>query len=145
MPPDTIGEGAALSSQPQVIRIGTGKMSWGAGPQVASILDAAKTAEKRAGELAARLKAADTSLTPLQSRTQALKSQLDARSSAGDNAAYNSLVPTYNAAVAEYNAAVAARNQIAQENNGVVAIHTYIVEHLDDRPGAFAWVQSHPL
>jgi hypothetical protein len=144
MPPDTVGDGAALASEPQVIKLGKGKMSWGAGSQVTSILDAAKAAEKKAGELTARLAAADAGITPLQARAQALKSQLESRLAAGDNSAYNSLVPTYNAAVAEYNAAVASRNQIAAENNSVVAVHTYIVEHLDDRPGVYAYVLASP-
>lgn len=145
MPPDTVGDGAALTSEPQVIKLGDGSKSYGAGAQVTSILDTAKAAETKAAQLTGNLKTADAGLTPLQSRAQALKSQMEARLAAGDNAGYNALVPTYNAAVAQYNDAINVRNQIAAENNNVVAVHTYIVEHLDDRRGVFAYVQSHPL
>ena len=145
MPPDTVGDGLTLSSDPQVIKLGDGTKSYGSGSQVMAILAAAEAAEQKAAKLAGELQKADAGLTPLQAKAQSLKSQMEARLAAGDTVAYNSLVPTYNAAVAEYNAAVAARNLMADENNAVVALHTYIIDHLDDRAGVFAYVQSNPM
>lgn len=145
MPPDTIGEGTTLESKPQVFRLGDGSGSYGAGAQVARILETAEAAESEAEKSEERLRSADTGLKTLEAETRSLKTRLDALAAAGDTAGYNALVPAYNASAEKYNAAVASRNALAEKHNAIVALHTYIVRHLDDRSGVYDYVMANPL
>ncbi len=145
MPPDSVGSGTKLTSEPQVFKLGDGSLGYTAGPQVSRILITADAAEKAVAAAAERIRSADAALPPRESNVRSLKSRIEALLAAGDNAGYNALVPSYNAAAAEYNAAIEERNALVAEHNRVVGIHTFIIENLSHRPGVFAYIQANPL
>lgn len=143
MPPDSVGNGTLLESEPQVFPLEGGATAFGAADQVAAIEKAAGDIETRVAALAKEIKAADARLRELEADERGLKSRMDALLASGDGAGYNALVPEYNAAADAFNAAVAERNDLVARHNAAVQTHTFIRKHLDDRPGTFKYLRTH--
>lgn len=143
VPPDSIGEGQLLESEPQVFALEGGSASFGAADQVAAIAAATDDLEARVTALAKDITTADAKLKTLETNVRNLKTRMDAASAAGNTAGYNALVPEYNAAANAYNTAVAGRNDIVVRNNSAVETYKYLTEHADDRSGTFQYLRTH--
>lgn len=142
MVPDSLTGDLTLTSEPRVFRIGTGTTAYTAGGQVRAILDGRSRAIAEAGDLVARIEAADAGLAALQSDVEAMQSTMDGLKTARDTAGYNALVPEYNALVDRYNTAADERNALAAQHNVFAEVDRLIVEGLDDRPGTYAAVMD---
>lgn len=143
VPPDSIGNGQLLESDPQVFALEDGGSSFGATDQVAAIVATTDDLETRVTALAKDITTADAKLKTLESNVRTFKTRLDSLSAAGDSAGYNALVPEYNAAAKAYNAAVAERNDIVARHNTAVETYKYLTEHADDRSGTFQYLSTH--
>jgi hypothetical protein len=143
MAPDSVGSGTLLESAPQVFPLEGGDTAFGAADQVATIEKAAADLEARAAALGSEIATADTRLGEREAKVRGLQARMDALETSGDSAAYNALVPDYNAAADAFNAAVVERNNLVSQHNAAVEAHTYILEHLDDRPGTFEYLRTH--
>ena len=142
MVPDGLGGGITLVSEPQVFRIDGGTRPYGAGEQVAFILQRDSELELRAIELGELVKDADDGLVALEAQATSLKARLDSYTASGDTARYNALVPEYNRVADAYNVQAAERNTLAEEYNSVVAARSYIFDHLDDRPAVYRFLRG---
>jgi hypothetical protein len=137
MVPVGLGGGIVLRSEPRVFTIDGGTTMFGAGDQVAFIVEQDARLEQQAAELDKLVNTADAELASLEAQASSLTSQLNAYSDSGDTARYNALIPEYNRVVDAYNAKAADRNALAARYNTAVEARTYIYDHLDDRPAVY--------
>ena len=142
MVPDSFAGGITLTSTPRVFRIDGGTRGYGAGDQVAAILEGRRRTIETGMALAREVEAADAELVALEGRVSAARAELDALRAAGRIAEYNARVDAYNALVSSYNTAAAARNALADRYNAMTAVDRLVVEGLDDRPGTYAAVTA---
>lgn len=139
IPPVKLADGTKLTSQPEVIKIGTGDKAFGAGDQITYIqnrLAALRTAET---DLRKRVAA-------LNSELQAMQSELDAERSAlsgiHDRAQLIAATNTFNSHVAVYNASVAEANRLADRFNALVRIERFVAENQTARPQVYEQLRS---
>lgn len=143
VPPDSIGDGQPLESDPQVFVLEGGDSAFSSADQVAAIAAATNDLEARVTALARDITTADAKLKQLETNVRTFKTRLDSLSAAGDTVGYNALVPEYNAAANAYNEAVAERNDIVGRHNTAVETYKYLNEHADDRLGTFGYIRAH--
>lgn len=117
VPPDGLGAGVNLSSDPIVIPIGTGNRTYGSCQQTSTLHRVYLETENRFYELS--------------ERAEEMRSELSDLSRQGNISAYNRQVSVFNNLVAEM--------------NRVATIHNYIANHQYDRKGTYKWVMAHPL
>ncbi|MBN2247332.1 MAG: hypothetical protein JW733_01390 [Coriobacteriia bacterium] len=140
--PQSLEGGVVLESVPRVFAIDGGQTAYGAGGQVAAILEARARAVAEAAQLATDITAADRALASLEARVNATRVELDALRSAGRIAEYNSRVDAYNALIAEYNRELEVRNELATRHNTLAAIDRTVAAGTADRRGTYAAIAS---
>jgi len=145
VPPDTIGDGKLLESEPQVFPLERGTGGYGAADEVLAIQSATTEIEARVAALAEKITDADARLRELEAEVADLRSRMNALTASGDTAGYNALVPEYNAAADTFNSVVGERNGLVAQHNTAVVTHTYIREHGSDRHGTFEYLRTHGI
>ncbi len=140
--PDSLDGDIVLSSEPMVIRIGSGPLAYGAGGQTDEIRRAFEEALATAEALAARIEAADAVLERQVSEAETMRARMERLSATGDIDGYNALVPGYNALVEAYNAAVAERNALAAEQSSAAEVTERVADGQTDRAGLWRWLSS---
>lgn len=138
--PDTLRGNITLTSQPLVIPIGNGTRIYTRTNETRYIEDALKKADARAKELEPDVASRETSLTAERDALDAVSRELAGLRTSGQYSEYNSRVAEYNGRVSRYNTDLAAYRTLAAQYNEAAGIHNYIVTHLTDRKGAYAWV-----
>jgi len=135
--PPALQGNTVLSSDPLVIPVGNGTRTYTRCNETRAIWENFKETEailegSKSGILAleSRLKAESESL-------ELQRSNLDAQLSAGNNRAYNNLVPAYNAAVHSYNALLEDYRTKSVRYNKLAELHNYILTHQHDRNGTY--------
>ncbi|MDP2299511.1 MAG: hypothetical protein U1E08_01075 [Coriobacteriia bacterium] len=142
MVPDSFAGGITLTSTPRVFRIDGGTAAFGAGAQVAAILDGRAQAIAAGQALASEVEAADSALAELERQVAAARAELDNLKSAGMIAEYNARIDAYNALVGSYNTAASARNALAERYNALSEVDRLVVDGLDDRVGTYQRVMA---
>lgn len=139
VPAEKLAGGVALTSQPDVIRIGDGTLTYGAGAQIAyiqarlaQIIAAGKALRAEIDASTARLKSERASLTAERLRVESITDP-QARAAAAD---------AYNQDVARYNADVAATDALIARYNTLVGAERYVAENQTARPQVYARLQS---
>jgi hypothetical protein len=114
VPPGQLAGGVNLTSAPLVIAVANGTRLYGECRETMAIQDALERTETDAASLSRDLTSLTAGMSDFRSR--------------GKAAEYNQLLYQYNAVVKEYN------------DNALV--HNYILRHLDDRKGTYAWLRA---
>ena len=134
IPAEKLAGDVPLTSQPVVIKVGSGERTYGASEQILYIerrLDDVRGAEER---LKAEIASRQTSLEAEQS---ALKDQLRSLKTIRDPSAANAAIREYNARVKQYNARSAELNRTIARYNMLVELERYVAEHQTSRPQVY--------
>jgi hypothetical protein len=115
--PGPLAGGVNLSSEPLVIPVAEGTRLYGKCLETAAITGALGRTDDSSASLTRELAALSARMGDLRAR--------------GKFAEYNLLVPRYDTLVKDY--------------NGNVEVHNYILGHLDDRKGTYAYLQARAL
>ncbi|HZL05290.1 MAG TPA: hypothetical protein VFE45_07700, partial [Coriobacteriia bacterium] len=140
--PKESASGVTLTSEPMVVRIGDGTLTYGAGDETDALHSTYEDAVARSDELAARIEASQSALDDLAARVKAERTELERLNAAGEIAEYNARVPGYNKLVVEYNDAVAAHNALVAEHNNAADVAGRIIDGQTDRYGLGRWLRS---
>lgn len=139
IPPESLADGTKLTSQPEVIKIGSGEKAFGAADQITYIQK--RLAEVRAAETDLRKRVAS-----LNSELQAKQSELDAERSAlagiHDRTQLIAATNAFNSHVAAYNASVAEVNRLADRFNALVRIERFVAQNQTARPQVYEQLRS---
>ena len=138
--PDNLNGEIELTSEPMVIRVGTGTRAYGAGTQTDALRAEYERAVAAAHELAERTSASQAALEEQAEQAEAMRTRMEERAAAGDIVGYNELVPGYNTLAEAYNAAVAAHNELVAEQTVEVETVTRITGGQSDRLGLARWL-----
>jgi len=114
IPTDTLREGVALQSDPQVIRVGNGTKTFGSC--------------KEALYLDSMLITSETKVMDLTARIDSLKTEMDGYYAERDAKNYNQRVPHY--------------NDLQKTRLLYAEIHNYILDHQYDRKGTYQYVAA---
>lgn len=142
IPPDSLRGNITLTSQPFVIPIGNGTKQYTATMETRYIWDQLKAADARAKELEPQVASEGKRLSAEKTALDQTGQQLSSLLSQGRHSEYNSGVISYNSRVSAYNSDLDAYRKLSDEYNKMADIHNYIVTHLTDRKGTYAWVHS---
>lgn len=115
--PDGLGAGLTLNSDPLVIPVGSGNMTYNSCEQTSSLHTVYESTGNRFNNLSHR---ADEMRADLKDLSE------------------NGNIPAYNRQVREFNLLIAEMNRVA-------AIHNFIAGHQYDRKGTYEWVTAHPF
>lgn len=131
--PEELSGGIKLTSQPEVIRIGTGTKTYGAASHIGYIqrrLAEVEAAEKStANEVRSRQSEADARQQSLAEEKAAVLAQVNS-----DPAAASSAVNAYNEHVREYNDRVAQLRALAERHNALVEVLQFVQNNGNARP-----------
>lgn len=140
MVPDELAGGITVESHPRVFSIDGGSRAYGAGAEVATILEMRDTADERITSLGRDLANADADLAASEPGVTRESDRLDSLRRSGRIDEYNATLPAFNEMIARFNASVATRNSLAEEHNRWVELQRFIAENLDDRPAVYRHV-----
>lgn len=138
MVPETLADGASLSSTPRLFRIGSGSSAYTAGGEVRTILDTRDRAVREADVLSSRITAADAEISTLNEQARAESARLEGLRTSGRVTEYNAAVPAFNRLVDRHNEALRARDGLVSAYNQLVDLETIVVNGVDDRLGTYA-------
>jgi len=142
IPPDELEGGIVLTSDPLVIPVGNGTISYTSGAETEYIHDMSTLSEQKAGNLKPSIKSYDSDLNSKQQAISQMESQMMSMRGSGNIGGYNSMVSSHNIMVSNYNGEIATyRAQVAQYDE-YASIYNYIITHAYDRKGTFAWVKA---
>jgi len=139
VPAQQLAGGRLLSSQPEVIRIGTGALAYTAGGQITAITDRLAKVVADEKRMKARI---DAEKSALAADKAALDAESASLSGIGDPAARSAAIARYNQAVTRYNARAAASNELVAEFNRLVETEKYVAEHQYARPQVYARLKA---
>lgn len=142
IPPDELTGGVVLTSEPVIIPVGSGTAGYGRCDETRVIDDARMRAKAAIVAYEADVAAMDAEMDGSLADLEALAARMEALRHAGRNEEYNALVPVYNSKAAAYNEDIGTMQPSIDSYNRQVLIFNYIVTHVHDRPGTYAWLMS---
>lgn len=138
--PEQLEGGQALTSEPEVIRIGEGTRQYGAGYQVDAIRKTFEAAQGQAEGLGAQLESSEARLREGEREINSLSRRMEEFAAEGNIAGFNELVPRYNRMAEEHNAAVQSHNELVDRQLGYIETAERIREGQSDRHGLSRWL-----
>jgi len=81
-------------------------------------------------------------LNAKEGQISSIESQMNSMRSRGNIPGYNAQVSSQNAMVAAYNAELANYNQQVSLDKTYANVYNYIISHVYDRKGTYAWVKA---
>ena len=142
VPPESLAGGVKLTSQPQVIRIGSGKGAYTAGAQIAYIQRRLADVKAAAEQLGAQIAKEQADVKALQSALSAQKKSVEG---IADPLARAAAVSSYNQAVQAANDRVAKLNRAIRTYNALVDVERYVASHRFARPQVYERLRSAQL
>lgn len=143
--PDVLANGACLSENPLVIRIGNGTARYTSGDETLYIERREKEAEEVITSLSADLARERAALRAEEVRLIEERDHLEEMLQRGDTARYNTGLPPFNKDATAYNTALNAYNREKERFDEAQEVSTYIFSHRSDRTGTSRWLLDHPL
>lgn len=143
--PGVLANGAHLSDDPLVIRIGNGTARYTSGDETAYIEMRKKEAEEIAADLGTALARDMAALRADELRLIGERDRLEDLLRRGETRGYNAGIPPFNDDVAAYNAALQTHAREKERFDEAQEVSTYIFSHRSDRTGTYRWLLDHPL
>lgn len=138
--PDVLANGARLSDDPLVIRIGTGTKRYTSGDETAYIETREKEADNVTATLGTALSRDIAALRAEELRLIEERGRLEEMLEGGDTEGYNEHIPLFNRDAAAYNDALDAYTRKKQQFDGALEVSAYILSHRSDRAGIYRWL-----
>jgi hypothetical protein len=142
IPPAELEGGVALTSEPMVVPVGNGTMEYTSGAETAYLSDTATLSNQKAISLETQDNALAADLSAKQEQISGIQSRMNAMLGRGNIPGYNAQVSSQNSLVASYNAELATYNQQVSLDKTYAKVYNYIISHVYDRKGTYAWVQA---
>jgi hypothetical protein len=142
VPPAELAGGIVLTSEPLVIAVGNGTTEYTSGAETAYINNVATLANQKALSMETQDDSIAADLNAKQAQISSIESQMNAMRSRGNIPGYNAQVSSQNAMVATYNAELANYNQQVALDKTYANVYNYIISHVYDRKGTYAWVKA---
>jgi hypothetical protein len=142
IPPTQLEGGAVLTSEPIIIPVGNGTTLYTSGAETSYINNMSILSKQKALITETQVKPLFADLTGKHEQITGLDSQMDALRSAGNIAAYNAQVLSQNSLTSAYNTELNAYNQKVDLEKAYVDVYNYIILHVYDRKGTYAWVKE---
>jgi len=142
VPPDELEGGVRLTSEPMVIPVGNGTTLYTSGAETAYIHDMSSISEQKVTATNTQLAPIASDLTTKENQITGLESRMESLRSSGNIGEYNALVSSHNAQVSAYNAELATYQGEVALGNAYADIYNYIITHVYDRKGTYAWVKA---
>jgi hypothetical protein len=142
--PEVLANGARLSDNPLVIRIGKGTARYTSGDETAYIEMREKEAEEVTAALGTALARKMTALRAEELRLIEERERLEEMLRGGETERYNAGIPAFNKDAAAYNVALQTHNREKQQFDEALEVSTHILGHHSDRAGTYRWLLDHP-
>jgi hypothetical protein len=142
IPPTELEGGVVLTSEPMVIQVGNGTTEYTSGAETSYINEMSTLSQQKALSMETQDNALVADLNAKQAQIANLDSRMNALRSAGNFASYNGLVSVQNGEVAAYNAELANYRQQVALDKSYADVYNYIISHVYDRKGTYAWVKA---
>ena len=142
IPADKLGENLTLYSDPFIIPVSNGTKFYRSGNETRYIHNMYVLTDQKVKELEPQVKSMAADLTSHQEKITRLESRIKDMKSTGNISGFNAQEPVYNALISDYNARLATYRQIYTIYEKYALIHNYIIEHMDDREGVYAYVKK---
>jgi hypothetical protein len=142
VPPDELEGGVVLTSEPLVIPVGNGTTLYTSGAETAYINDMFTISGQKVTTLNAQLAPVASDLAAKQDQISQIESRMESLRSSGNIGGYNALVSSQNAEVSAYNTELSTYREEVAQGNAYADVYNYIITHVYDRKGTYAWVMA---
>ncbi|MGB8309082.1 MAG: hypothetical protein WCE65_04520 [Methanoregula sp.] len=142
IPPAELEGGIELTSEPMVVPVGNGTTEYTSGAETAYLNNTATVSNQKAISLETQDNALVPDLTAKQGQISEIQSRMNAMLGRGNIPGYNSEVSSQNSLVASYNAELAQYNRQVALDKSYANVYNYIISHVYDRKGTYAWVKA---
>ena len=140
--PDMVfADGTEITSDPLVIGVGNGTLTYNSIGEVEAIYSAYKRCDEITDRLLPRITAKEEELNEISGRMTKLAARAN-KVRFSDVAEYNRIVPEYNALVNRYNAVTEELKGYEERYNAAVDLSEYIANHPFDRKGVYKKVRN---
>lgn len=142
VPPRELAGGVRLVSEPEVIPVGRGTLTYTRCSETEELARAMEKLRNDADSLKARISSLEEDLSRKRSKLDAMRREMDILLRGGHVAEYNIRVPRYNAGVEEYNSVRSVLSDAVVRYNRLVELFNTFATHQYDRKGMYALLKS---